>query len=333
MKKRIALLAGGYSGESVISIQSAKTIWDNLDPEKYEVFTLLIQKDGWWYSEVPWEKLLHFPVDKNDFSLHLPGRDIHFDAAFIAIHGTPGEDGKLQGYLEMLGIPFTSCGAITSAITFNKSFCNKVVGSLGGVRVSHSLHLFKDQPYEIAEILQQVHLPVFVKPNEGGSSIGMSKVNSPQELLPALEKAFLEDNQVLIEEFVKGREITCGLYQTSGRVIALPLTEIISSNAFFDFEAKYSPGKSSEVTPAGISPLLTSRIKENSIRLFQKLNCRGMVRIDYIIEENSDDIFFLEINTMPGQSIQSIVPQQVRESGLSLQDFYSAIIEEVLNKS
>ncbi|MHB1922447.1 MAG: D-alanine--D-alanine ligase [Chitinophagaceae bacterium] len=331
MKKKIALLAGGYSGESVISVQSAKTIRENLDPEKYEVYTILIYPEGWWYEEGSMEAPTSFAVDKNDFSLHLPGNEIHFDAAFIAIHGTPGEDGKLQGYLEMIGIPFTSCGAITSALTFNKSFCNKVVRGLAGVKVSQSIHLFKDQPFELNDILRQVKLPFFVKPNEGGSSIGISKVDTEDQLPVALAKAFGEGQQVLIEEMVKGREITCGLFQSGGKVISLPLTEIISSKDFFDFEAKYTPGKSIEVTPAGISPELAERIREVSIRIFHHLNCRGIVRIDYIVQENTEDIYFLEINTMPGQSEQSIVPQQVKKSGINLRDFYGTILAEVIS--
>src|SRR6187402_2696768 len=239
MKKNIALVAGGYSGEYVISVQSAAVIEKHLDSSIYNVYKIVITKESWTYTGTDGQPIA---VDKNDFSLTINGKKVTFDAVFIGIHGTPGEDGRLQGYFEMLGIPFTSCGMVTSALTFNKGFCNKVVAALNVVNVSKSVHIFRDQPYDIKTILQQLKLPVFVKPAEGGSSIGMSKVSSADELPAAIDKAFKEDVQILIEEFVKGREITCGLYRIKGEFTVLPLTEIISSKEFFDYEAKYTPG-------------------------------------------------------------------------------------------
>ncbi|MBO9732040.1 MAG: D-alanine--D-alanine ligase [Chitinophaga sp.] len=325
MKKNIALVAGGYSGEYVISVQSAVTIENNLDSSKYNVYKIIITRDSWSYTSAGGEVIA---VDKNDFSLTVNGQKITFDAVFIGIHGTPGEDGRLQGYFEMLGIPFTSCGMVTSALTFNKSYCNKVVDALKVVNVSKSVHIFRNQPYNTAEILQQLRLPVFVKPAEGGSSIGMSKVKTAEELQPAIDKAFNEDSQILIEEFIKGRELTMGLYRSNGAITTLPITEVVSSKEFFDYEAKYTPGVSNEITPAPVSAEIAKQVRETATVLYNKLNCKGIVRVDFIYEEGSEKLFFLEINTMPGQSENSLVPQQVRAAGKTLQEFYGLLLEE-----
>ena len=325
MKKNIALVAGGYSGEYVISVQSAVTIENNLDSSRYNVYKIIITKEGWTYTGADGKQA---EVDKNDFSITVNGSKVTFDAVFIGIHGTPGEDGRLQGYFEMLGIPFTSCGMVTSALTFNKSYCNKVVNALGVVNVSRSVHIFREQPYQATEILQQLRLPVFVKPAEGGSSIGMSKVKTAEELPPAIEKAFKEDSQVLIEEFIKGRELTIGLYRADGALTVLPITEVVSSKEFFDYEAKYTPGISNEITPAPVSEEVAQRVRETASILYNKLNCKGIVRVDFIYEESSGKLFFLEINTMPGQSENSLVPQQVRAAGKTLKAFYGLLLEE-----
>jgi len=329
MKKNIALVAGGYSGEYVISVQSAVTIEKNLDSSKYNVYKIVITKDGWNYTGADGQVIA---VDKNDFSLTIKGEKVTFDAVFIGIHGTPGEDGRLQGYFEMLGIPFTSCGMVTSAMTFNKSYCNKVVAALNVVNVSKSVHIFSNQPYDTKQILETLKLPVFVKPAEGGSSIGMSKVNTAEELQPAIDKAFKEDVQILIEEFIKGREITCGLYKVNGEITVLPLTEIVSSKEFFDYEAKYTPGITKEITPAPAPEDVCELIRKTAIELYNKLNCKGIVRADFIYEEANNRLFFLEVNTMPGQSENSLVPQQVRAAGKTLQEFYGTLIEECLRK-
>lgn len=327
MKKNIALVAGGYSGEYVISVQSAAVIEEHLDPSLYAVYKILITKGSWLYTAPDG---VSYPVDKNDFTLPLNSERIHFDAVFIGIHGTPGEDGRLQGYFEMLDIPFTSCGMVTSALTFNKSYCNKVVAALDVVKVSRSLHVFRNQPFDKAEILAKLRLPVFVKPAEGGSSIGMSKVNKAEELEAAIEKAFKEDSQVLVEEFIKGTEITCGMFFAEGKLHVLPLTEIRSSKEFFDYEAKYTPGVTNEVTPAEIPEAAAQHIRTAGQALYHKLNCRGIVRADFILEEGTNEVYFLEINTMPGQSENSLVPQQVRAAGLTLRAFYGMLIEECL---
>lgn len=327
MKKNIALLAGGYSGEYVISIQSAAVIEKQLDSSLYNVYKIEINREGWFHTSANGRQ---HSVDKNNFTLLIDGQQVIFDAVFIGIHGTPGEDGRLQGYFEMLGIPFTSCGMVTSAITFNKSYCNKVVAALNVVKVSRSVHIFKDQPYDTAQLLQELRLPVFVKPAEGGSSIGMSKVTNAEDLPAAIEKAFNEDSQILIEEFIKGRELTCGLYKANGAITVLPITEIVSSKEFFDYEAKYVPGISQEITPAQVPEAITQLVQQTASALYNKLNCKGICRMDFIWEEATGTLYFLEANTMPGQSENSLVPQQVRASGRTLQEFYGILIEECL---
>jgi len=327
MKKNIALLAGGYSGEYVISIKTAQTIEQNLDPERYAIYKIVVTRDGWWHEAADGTKIA---VDKNDFSLTVSGEKILFDCVFIAIHGTPGEDGRIQGYLDMLQIPYTSCNAIVSALTFNKSYCNKVVKAFNIVNIANSVHLIKGVPYSMGAILDVLQLPVFVKPNESGSSLGVSKVKKVEELLPAIEKAFSEDNQVLIEEFIEGRELTIGVYRTEGKLYTLPTTEIVSNNEFFDYEAKYTPGVTSEITPADISSSIRNDLETKSAYIYRHLNCRGIVRMDFILQQPGDKLYFLEVNTMPGQSENSIVPQQVRAAGLDLKEFYGALLEDTL---
>ena len=328
MKKNIALLAGGYSGEYVISIKTAATIKSNLDSERYNVYTIVVTKEGWWYKDDDGNETV---LDKNDFTLTIKGEKVIFDLAFIAIHGTPGEDGRMQGYLDMIGIPYTSCNAIVSALTFNKSYCNKVVKDFNVVNIANSVHLIKGEPYSVGSILEQIQLPMFVKPNESGSSLGVTKVKSVEALLPAIEKAFKEDNQVLIEEFIEGRELTIGVYREGGKLHTLPATEIVSQNEFFDYEAKYTPGVTNEITPAPISADVKEMLDTKSQYIYRHLNCRGVVRMDYILQNGTDKLYFLEVNTMPGQSEESIVPQQVRAAGINLGTFYSSLIEECIS--
>ena len=324
MKKRIALVTGGFSGEAVISYKSAITIDNNLDREKFDVFKIDINPKGWFYekgSEI-------VEVDKNDFSLKLNGEKIKFDAVFIGMHGTPGEDGKLQGYFDTLRIPYTSCDAATSAITFNKRYTVAVV-KMGGINVAESVHLFRHTSYDTADILNKLKLPVFVKPNNGGSSIGMSKVHKAEDLEAAIEKAFREDDQVLIEQMVKGREFTVGVFKSKGETTVLPITEVMTQKDFFDYEAKYE-GKSSEVTPAEISETAAGKIRNAARKIYQLLNCRGVVRIDFIYNEEIDQPFMLEVNSIPGQTDASIIPQQVKCLGWNLKEFYSKLVEEII---
>jgi D-alanine-D-alanine ligase len=321
MKKKIALITGGYSGEAVISYKSAITIENNVDKDKWDCYKIDINPNGWFYMGT--EKSI---VDKNDFSIILNGKKIIFDAVLVGLHGTPGEDGKLQGYFDCLNIPYTSCNAATSALTFNKRY-TVAVAAFAGIDVARSIHLFKKIAVTPAAILKELQLPVFVKPNNGGSSIGMSKVNKAEDLQAALDKAFKEDEQVLVEEFIKGREFTIGVFRSKGEVIALPITEVISKKEFFDFEAKYE-GASEEITPAKIPAEITNRIQEAAKKAYTVFNCNGVVRIDFILNEVNEKPYMLEINTVPGQSEASIVPQQVKAMGWSLKEFYSALIEE-----
>lgn len=323
MKKKIALVTGGLSGEAQISYKSAITVGNNIDKEKFEAYRIDINSTGWWYWPEAGEKS---KVNRDDFSINVEGVKINFDAVLLCIHGTPGEDGKLQGYFDMIGLPYTSCDAATSALTFNKRY-TVAVAAFGGIGVAKSLHLFKHTPVAIEAILAQLQLPVFVKPNNGGSSIGMSKVTEPSALATALEKAFKEDTQVLVEEFISGREFTIGVFKTKGEIMVLPITEIITHNAFFDFEAKYQ-GKSEEITPAIITVQMEADLKAAAQKAYALLNCRGIVRIDFIYDEAKQKAFMLEVNTVPGQSDASVVPQQVRALGWNLKDFYTAVIEE-----
>jgi D-alanine-D-alanine ligase len=327
MKKTIALVTGGYSGESVISYKTAATIEQNIDTEKWNYYTIDINPTGWFYTAPGGEKI---PVDKNDFSIVLNGSKQLFDAVLIALHGTPGEDGKLQGYFDCLKIPYTSCDAATSALTFNKRY-TVAVAAFGGLQVARSMHLFKEIPVNPDAILKELKLPVFVKPNNGGSSIGMSRVNEAGGLQDALDKAFKEDSQVLVEEFIKGREFTIGVFKTKGAVMALPMTEVISKKEFFDYEAKYL-GASEEVTPADAPESVAEKIRAAAKKAYSIFNCRGVVRIDFIYDEATGTPYMLEINTVPGQSEASIVPQQVKAMGWTLKDFYSALIEECFNQ-
>ena len=326
MKPVIAFLTGGYSGEAEISYKSAVTISANIDREKYEAYTIDIRTDGWWYTAPSGDVQA---VDKNDFSIRVDGRPLRFDAVLIGIHGTPGEDGKLQGYFDMLGLPYTSCDASTSALTFNKRFTVAVAG-MGGIHVARSVLLVHDRFESPETQVQGLHFPVFVKPNNGGSSIATSKVMSPsEELGTAIEKAFGVDSQVLVEEFIEGRELTIGVFRSKGEIVTLPMTEILSKNAFFDFEAKYL-GASEEITPADIPDRMADKVRAAARKVYTLLNCRGIVRIDFIYNERVDEPFLLEVNTVPGQSEASIVPQQVKAMGWTLQEFYSFLIDEAL---
>jgi len=328
MTKKIALITGGYSGESVISYKSAAAMMSHIDKKRWNVFLIDITPSGWFFNSDNGKKVI---IDKNDFSLIINGEKITFDSVLVGLHGTPGEDGKLQGYFDCLNIPYTSCDAATSALTFNKRY-TVAVAAFAGIPVARSLHIFKHSMISSVLILDQLSLPVFVKPNNGGSSIGMSKVNRPEDLEVALEKAFLEDEQVLVEEFISGREFTIGVFRSKGQIIKLPITEVVTQNEFFDFEAKYK-GASEEITPADISEIMADKVRHEAGKAYEVFNCRGVVRMDFIYNEKENKPYLLEINTVPGQSEASIVPQQVKSMGWSLEEFYSALIEESLQQS
>ncbi|MEJ7627758.1 MAG: D-alanine--D-alanine ligase [Ferruginibacter sp.] len=325
MKKAIALVTGGYSGESVISYKSAEFISQNIDNSLWDCYVIDIHPDGWFYKSASGKKIT---VEKNDFSILTDTGKIVFDAVFIGLHGTPGEDGKLQGYFDCLKIPYTSCDAATSALTFNKRY-TVAVAAFAGMHVARSLHIFRSDTINVEAIMKTLTLPLFIKPNNGGSSLGISKVKEQGEIVSAIEKAFVEDEQVLVEEFISGREFTIGVFRHKGKVITLPITEIISKNEFFDFAAKYE-GASEEITPAVVEESIAKKVREEALKAYTVFNCRGIVRIDFIYEEKKNQPCMLEINTVPGQSSASIVPQQVIAMGWTLKEFYTALIEECL---
>jgi len=321
--KNIALLAGGFTGEYEVSLNSAQNIAANLNKDKYKVYTILINRDRWFYESGSDRT----DVDKNDFSITVNGEKIKFDFAFITIHGTPGEDGKLQGYLDLVNIPYNTCDVTTSAICMNKAYTKTIVQGIHGLHTAHSMRLFKKDGHDIGTIAATLKFPLFIKPNNGGSSVGMSKVYNAAGLPGAIGKAFDEDDQVLVEEFIKGREFSIGIARLHGKIKVLPATEVISSKDFFDYEAKYTSGVSQEITPANLSPGKNEQIADIVTEIYLRLNCKGMVRIDFILLDKTEDFYFIEINTTPGQSSNSLIPQQVRAAGMSLPDFYAELIE------
>lgn len=325
MKKKIALITGGFSGESVISYKTARTIDAHLDKGRYEVYLIDIRAEGWLYQLPDGRRL---EVDKNDFSLNIDGRRVKFDGVFIALHGTPGEDGKLQGYFDMLGIPYTSCDAATSAITFNKRY-TVAIAAMAGIPVAPSVHLFRGSDYPLGEIRNTLAFPVFVKPNNGGSSIGMSKVADFNQLGAAIDKAFKEDDQVLVEQMIQGREFTVGVFKADNHITVLPFTEIRCEKEFFDFDAKYD-GSTLEITPAEADEETRRIVSQTAEKIYRIFNCRGVVRIDFIYQEQEKKAYMLEVNTIPGQSETSIIPQQVSVLGWDLKDFYSKLVEACL---
>jgi len=284
MKKKIAFVTGGYSGEAVISYESAKTIEAQVDRDQYDLFRIDIRPDGWFYNPAPGENIL---IDKNDFSFSQSGIKTTFDAVLCGIHGTPGEDGKLQGYFELIGLPYTACDVACSAITFNKRF-TVAVAAFSGIPVSRSLHFYKDDVIHPEKVLKELKLPLFVKPNNGGSSIGMSKVTESRQL------------------------------------------EVRSKKDFFDYEAKYTTGMAEEITPAPVEDNIAELIRTQAKKLYHLFNCKGVVRIDFIYNPEEHKAYMLEINTVPGQSANSLVPQQVKAAGTTLKAFYSTLIESCL---
>ncbi len=329
MKKKIAFVTGGYSSEAVVSYKSAVTIEANIDKEKYDAWRIDITP-GEWFHPLPGGGKVQ--VDKSDFTLTIDGKKIRFDLVLIGIHGTPGEDGKLQGYFDLMNLPYTSCDAATSAITFNKRY-TVAIAAFAGIAVARSMHLFKLQKPLAGDVLTQLKLPAFVKPNNGGSSIGMSKVTRADEMGAALEKAFAEDDQVLVEEMIQGPEFTVGVFRAAGEIQVLPITQLKSSKDFFDFEAKYTPGLTEEITPAEIPESVAEKIRNTVRKIYQVFNCNGVVRVDIIYNEAQEVPFMLEINTVPGQTATSVVPQQVQAMGWTLNQFYSSLIEDALGRA
>lgn len=326
MKKKIALVTGGYTGESVISLKSAAVVERTIDRENYEVFKILIYPGDWHHLTDEGNKV---KVDLNDFSLTIAGKKILFDGVFNILHGSPGEDGKLAGYLDMIGIPYTTCDQLTSAITMNKGYTKAVVDDIPELFIAKSVQLFANGAENITRIESELKLPLFIKPNNGGSSIGMSKVKTWEELPEALDKAFAEDKQVLVEEFVSGREFSIGVFRGKGKITVLPATEIVSSKEFFDFEAKYVSGITEEITPGRMNAEEVERVGRIVTQVYEKLNCKGAVRVDYFLEKETGKFYFIEINTVPGQTETSLISQQVRAIGKDVKAFYTELIEEM----
>ena len=322
--KNIAIIAGGNSSEYEVSMKSGKNIYDEVDENRYNKY-LVILKGRDWHVEIGEKK---YPVDRNDFSFTRDGEKILFDFAYITIHGVPGENGLLQGYLDMMGVPYGCCNVLASALTFDKHTCNTYLKSYG-VNVADSVMLIRGMTYDVNEIINEVGLPCFVKPNAEGSSFGVTKVKEAAQLEDALKKAFALCREVLIETFIDGTELTCGVVKAGDMDIAMPIAEVIPKNEFFDFEAKYDPTKSDEIIPARISPELTNRIKTLSSMIYDILRCEGIIRVDYIVRD--DEIFMLEVNSTPGMTSNSFVPKMVRAMGGTLREVLTKIIDNKLN--
>ena len=322
--KNIAVFAGGNSSEYEVSIKSGNNIFDQVDETRYNKY-LVILKGRDWHVQIGDEA---YPVDKNDFSFTRNGEKIMFDFAYITIHGNPGENGLLQGYLDMMGVPYGGCNVLASALTFDKHTCNTYLKSFG-VNVANSVMLTRGMEYDVNEIIGEVGLPCFVKPNAEGSSFGVTKVKEAGQLEEALKTAFALCREVLVETFIDGTELTCGVVKAGDLDFAMPIAEVIPKKEFFDFEAKYDPKMSDEIIPARVSPELTHRIKTLSSMIYDILRCDGIIRVDYIVR--GDEIFMLEVNTTPGMTSNSFVPKMVRAMGGTLRDLLTKIIESKLN--
>lgn len=327
MKKNIAIVAGGYSSEVVVSLKSAEGIYSFIDKDKYNLYIAILKKEDW---VVRLSDGIETPINKNDFSFCENQEVKKFDFAYITIHGTPGEDGRLQGYFDMIGIPYSSCSALVSALTFNKYVCNHYLSAFG-VKIARSIRLMNGQTIEADEAVNQLGLPIFVKPNDGGSSFGVTKVKEKEALQAAVDKAFAEGREVVLESFIKGTEVTCGCYKIKGKEVVFPITEVVTSNEFFDYDAKYN-GQVEEITPARLSEDLTLKIQRETSRIYDILGAKGLIRVDYIIPEDGEPML-LEINTTPGMTATSFIPQQVRAAGLNITDVMTDIIEDSLNKA
>jgi D-alanine--D-alanine ligase len=336
MKQNIAIIYGGDSSEWQISIQSGRHVASNVDLEKYNVYEVLLRGadwslvvpdesesdsctgliDGVWLRKVA-------QIDKTDFSCKVDGVKVKFDKALIMIHGTPGENGLLQGYFEMMGIPFTTCSSYVSALTFDKYACKSFLRATG-IPMPKDIYLRKGDVYSADEIVVRLGLPLFVKPNNEGSSFGISKVKRASDLRKAIEAAFEDGESVLIEECISGRELTEGVYSVAGEVVTLPVTEIVPHNEYFDYEAKYL-GESDEICPASLSEAVASKVDTYTRKIYHHFGCRGLVRMDYILRD--EEVYFLEINTVPGMTKMSLVPQQLRVAGIGMKDFISTLID------
>ncbi|MBS1535002.1 MAG: D-alanine--D-alanine ligase [Bacteroidetes bacterium] len=323
--KHIAIIMGGYSSEFEISLKSGNVVYQYLDKSRYIGYRIHIFKEKWVYVD---DQNQEFPMDKNDFSVLVNGQKITFDAVFNAIHGTPGEDGLMQAYFDLIGLPQSSCDYYQAALTFNKRDLLSVLKPYG-IKCAESYYLNKGELIDTAAIVKKVGLPCFVKPNKSGSSFGISKVKTEAELPIAIEVAYKEDSEIIIESFLDGTEVSVGVINYHGKITVLPMTEIVSENDFFDYEAKYL-GKSQEITPARISPELTEKVNAVAKRAYEILKMKGFSRSEFIIV--NDEPYMLEMNTIPGLTTESLIPQQARAAGISLEDLFTNAIELALAK-
>ena len=322
MKRIIAIVAGGDSSEHDVSMKSAEGIYSFIDKETYKVYTIELGHKGW---NAILEDGSKSTVDKNDFSFMENGQKIKPDFAYITIHGTPGENGILQGYFELLGIPYSTCDVLVSALTFNKFMTNQYLKSFG-IRIAESMLVHKRNGISDEEVIEKIGLPCFIKPNASGSSFGVTKVKTKEQIQPALQAAFAESDDAMIEAFMDGIELANGCYKTRDKSVVLPITEVVSKNEFFDFNAKYN-GQVTEITPARLSPELTGRVQKLTSAIYDILGCKGLVRVDYIITEG-EKINLLEINTTPGMTATSFIPQQARAAGINMEEIMTDIIED-----
>ena len=321
MKRTIAIVAGGDTSEYEVSLRSAQGIYSFLDKDKYNPYIVVLHGTDW---HVQLADGTTAPIDRNDFSFTVNGQKTTFDYAYIIIHGTPGEDGRLQGYFDMLHLPYSGCGVLASSLTYDKFVCNQYLKGFG-VRIAESLLLRRGQSIADEDVIQKIGLPCFIKPNLGGSSFGVTKVKTPGQIQPAIAKAFEEAPEVIVEAFMDGTEITCGCYKTSQSSVVFPITEVVSHHEYFDYDAKYK-GDSDEITPARIPDELRDRVQKLTSAIYDILGARGIIRVDYIITEGSK-INLLEVNTTPGMTATSFIPQQVRAAGLDIKDVMTDIIE------
>lgn len=322
MTKKVAVLVGGFSHEAEISFKSGDTVMKHIDKNLFDPIKVFIIDEN-WYAELNGEKII---VHKNDFTLQYKNEIIRFDAVFVAIHGTPGEDGKLQGYFDMLNIPYTTCGVLAASITFHKFYCNQLLRSKG-ILVADAILITPNDAIDDEKIISQLGLPAFAKPADGGSSFGVTKIKKKEEVISAVKKAIEHGTGCLVESFIEGTEVTCGVFNLMGKLVTLPPTEIVSKNEYFDFDAKYN-GMSEEITPARISDEMTAKIHEIITNVYYFLGLKGVCRVDFIIKNNQP--YLIEVNTVPGLSAQSIIPQQAACYGMSLEELFTLMLNDAI---
>ncbi len=321
MKRIVAIVCGGDTSEFEVSLRSAQGIYSFLDKEKYTIYIVEMRGTSWFVQFTDGTKT---PLDRNDFSFQQNSTKVTFDFAYITIHGTPGEDGRLQGYFDMLHIPYSCCGVLAAALTYNKFACNHYLEAFG-VCIADSLLLRQRQHITEEEVIEKIGLPCFIKPNRGGSSFGVTKVKLKEEIKPAIEKAFAESDEVMIEAYMEGTEVTCGCYKTKQKSVVFPLTEVVSHNEYFDYDAKYK-GESDEITPARIPDAWRDRVQQLTLAIYDILGASGIIRLDYILLPEGK-IRLLEVNTTPGMTTTSFIPQQVRAAGMDIKEVMTDIIE------